>query len=148
MAECRKCGTQTVPGEAFCSNCGTKNAEPPTNAEPLKNANEETTLEYEDTGDLAAPATPAAAAQSSSAGAAVAPATGDAELNDSAALGGHSTGEVPSVVKHTTKKGNTGGRQPTVKQLDPGSVLTRVTRSCDALAAVAWVRFTSRVIEI
>lgn len=114
MAECRKCGTQTVPGEAFCSNCGTKNAE------PSKNANEETTLEYEDTGDLAAPA---AAAQSSPAGAAVAPATGDAELNDSAALGGHSTGEVPALVKQTTKKGNTGGRQPTVKQLDPGSVL-------------------------
>src|ERR1051326_2571455 len=117
MAECRKCGTQTVPGEAFCSNCGTKNAEAP------KNANEETTLEYEDTGDLAAPASPAAAAQPSSAGAAVAPASGEDELNDSAALGGHSTGEVPAVVKQTTKKGNTGGRQPTVKQLDPGSVL-------------------------
>ncbi len=117
MAECRKCGTQTVPGEAFCSNCGTKNAEAP------KSENEETTLEYEDTGDLAAPASPSPAAQPSSAGVAVAPATGDDELNDSTGLGGHSTGEVPGVVKHTTKKGNTGGRQPTVKQLDPGSVL-------------------------
>jgi serine/threonine-protein kinase len=124
MAECRKCGTQTVPGEAFCSNCGTKNAESP------KSAAEETTLEYEDTGDVAAPAasaspaSPASAAQSVSEGAAVAPAVSETEVDESASLGGHSTGEVPGVVKHTIKKGNTGGRQPTVKQLDPGSVLS------------------------
>lgn len=44
----------------------------------------------------------------------------------SSSLGGVSTGEVPSAsvaVKHTIKKGNTGGRQATIKQLDPGSVL-------------------------
>jgi hypothetical protein len=123
MAECRKCGTQTVPGEAFCSNCGTKNVESP------KSSTEETTLEYEDTGDIAAPASspsPAAAAQSVSESAAAAPALSETDLNDSGSLGGHSTGEVPSevpAVKHTIKKGNTGGRQPTVKQLDPGSVL-------------------------
>jgi len=115
MAECRKCGTQTVPGEAFCSNCGTKNAEAP------KSAAEETTLEYEDTGDIAAPAS---AAQPMSEAAAVAPAVSETDLEDSAQLGGHSTGEVPPVVKHTIKKGNTGGRQATVKQLDPGSVLS------------------------
>src|SRR4030095_14432858 len=103
MSECRKCGTATVPGEAFCSNCGTKNAEVP------KVSTEETTLEYEDTGDIAAPAS--SAAESSAAGAAVAPATGEPELS-SASLGGHSTGDVPVAVKPTTKKGNTGGRQP------------------------------------
>ncbi len=42
---------------------------------------------------------------------------------DSAALGGVSTGDVEDPVKHTVKKGTTGGHQPTIKQLDPGSVL-------------------------
>ena len=44
MAECLKCGTATVPGEAFCSNCGTKN--PPAQKSPQES--EETTLSYED----------------------------------------------------------------------------------------------------
>ena len=45
------------------------------------------------------------------------------ELMSSDSLGGSTTGEVPVQVRHTIKKGNTGGHQPTVKQLDPGSVL-------------------------
>jgi serine/threonine-protein kinase len=47
------------------------------------------------------------------------------DLVSSDSLGGASTGDVPAPVpvKHTIKKGNTGGRQPTIKQLDPGSVL-------------------------
>ena len=38
-------------------------------------------------------------------------------------LGGTTTGGAPVPVKHTVKKGTTGGHQPTIKQLDPGSVL-------------------------
>ena len=53
MAECLQCGTTTVPGEAFCSNCGTKN---PTAPEPAPES-EETTLAYEDEGEGGAAAT-------------------------------------------------------------------------------------------
>jgi hypothetical protein len=116
MAECRQCGTPTVPGEAFCSNCGTKNTVVPAVS------SEETTLDIDDDKNDGAAAAPAKAP-------AVVPdskPTGDADAGDSvssASLGGISTGDVQAPVKHTTKKGNTGGRQPTVKQLDPGSVL-------------------------
>jgi len=116
MAECRQCGTPTVPGEAFCSNCGTKNIAAP------NVSSEETTLDIDDDKNDAAAAAPAMAPE-------VAPdskTTGETGVGDSissASLGGISTGDVQAPVKHTTKKGNTGGRQPTVKQLDPGSVL-------------------------
>jgi hypothetical protein len=117
MAECLECGTATVPGEAFCSNCGTKN---PPAAQPSPEPEEPTTLAYEDEAESSA-----AAARS----APLVEASGDqgvADFDADASLGGVSTGEVPPdpvVVKHTVKKGNTGGHQPMVKQLDAGSVL-------------------------
>ena len=128
MAECLQCGTATVPGEAFCSNCGTKN--PPASEAPPES--EGTTPAYEDDGEGGAAATamaPEAASEPPADSANDQPSVGDISVSDfdsSASLGGVSTGEVPpapAVVKHTIKKGNTGGRQPTVKQLDPGSVL-------------------------
>jgi serine/threonine-protein kinase len=117
MAECLECGTATVPGEAFCSNCGTKN--PVAKESPAP------------TGD--------SADSSSESGSAVAAVSleptaepGKELVNESAgnedhlvssdSLGGSPTGE-PIQVKHTIKKGDTGGRKATVKQLDPGSVL-------------------------
>ena len=125
MSECLKCGTTTVPGEAFCSNCGTKN--PP--AVKASQESEETTLAYEDEteSDAAAeakvPETPnpteAPASAEISGGT-------SADFEPSVSLGGKTTGEVPvdpPLNKHTVKKGNTGGHQPTVKQLDPSSVL-------------------------
>src|SRR5207342_693850 len=47
------------------------------------------------------------------------------DFDSSLSIGGKSTGDVTPqpVIKHTVKKGNTGGHQPTVKQLDPNSVL-------------------------
>jgi serine/threonine-protein kinase len=48
------------------------------------------------------------------------------DFESSVSLGGKTTGEVPGeapLIKHTVKKGNTGGHQSTVKQLDPASVL-------------------------
>jgi serine/threonine-protein kinase len=65
-------------------------------------------------------------------GLAASPATESPELNSDSiepqlasqnSLGGSDTGGLPAPVKHTIKKGNTGGHQPAVKQLDPGSVL-------------------------
>lgn len=109
MAECLQCGTATVPGEAFCSNCGTRNpvAEPP--PEPAEVHQ-----------DVAAEPSPDPAMETVR--------TSESLINESkpvssTSLGGTSTDEVPAPVKHTIKKGNTGGHQPTVKQLDPGSVL-------------------------
>src|SRR6266545_177769 len=119
MAECLKCGTATVPGETFCSNCGTKNPVEP------KESSAASSNPAEDSGE--------------SSGAAIAMSPEPTEIPDSEAangsagsqhdvvssdsLGGSSTGEVPEPGKHTVKKGNTGGHQPTVKQLDPGNVL-------------------------
>ena len=124
MSECRKCGTATVPGEAFCSNCGTKNS--PASKSPKES--EETTLAYEDEPEGDAAAT-AVAPEKPTEDFKREPSSGEvsgSDLVSSSSLGGISTGEVPAddaVIKHTVKKGNTGGHQPTVKQLDPGSVL-------------------------
>ena len=127
MAKCLQCGTTTVPGEAFCSNCGTKNP-PAASASPPES--EETTLAHEDEGEGGAAAT--AMAPEAANAPDVAPSeetSGDVSLSDfdsSVSMGGTTTGEVPDapvVNKHTVKKGNTGGHQPTVKQLDAGSVL-------------------------
>jgi serine/threonine-protein kinase len=116
MAECRQCGTPTVPGEAFCSNCGTKNIAVP------NVPGEETTLDIDDDKSDGAAAAPASASEVVSDSKTTGDTDGGAAVS-SASLGGMSTGDVQAPVKHTTKKGNTGGRQPTVKQLDPGSVL-------------------------
>ena len=120
MAECRECGTQTVPAEAFCSNCGTKNPVAP------KVPTEETTLDMDaDDNVAAAPAKPPKPVNEVAKESPVAEVSekDTGNLVSSASLGGSSTGDVPVPVKQTIKKGNTGGRQPAVKQLDPGSVL-------------------------
>jgi hypothetical protein len=99
MAECIECGTPVTPGESFCRNCGTQQSEQaPAAAEISLSVS---TSEPENS--------------------AVDNASGN--LISSASLGGSSTGDVHAFVKHTVKKGTTGGRQPAVKQLDPGSVL-------------------------
>ncbi|MEK6281128.1 MAG: protein kinase [Acidobacteriota bacterium] len=100
MAECLECGTPTVPGEAFCSNCGTKNPVP-----ELKS-----TSEGDSTGAAAAKDVPRDLLET------------DESVLISDSLGGHSTGDVDVKVK-PTQKGTTGGHQPAVKQLDPGSLL-------------------------
>jgi serine/threonine protein kinase, bacterial len=104
MSKCLECGTPTVPGEAFCSNCGTRN---PVVAQMSPGA------EAEGSGAARAPEVPKELAE-----------TDENVFIPSESLGGHSTGEVEveSKVKHT-QKGTTGGYQPAVKQLDPGSVL-------------------------
>lgn len=119
MAECLKCGTATVPGEPFCSNCGTKN---PVAA---KDAKESSSADDSSASSGAAPALSPEATREPANDEAVASAN-EAESDDdvsSNSLGGNSTGELPGQVKHTVKKGNTGGHQATIKQLDPGSVL-------------------------
>lgn len=102
MAECLECGTPTVPGEAFCSTCGNKN--------PVE-------LRAQASFDVESAAASAVSVDT------VKPAVSDeSDPVSSESLGGYSTGDLPVQVKHT-QKGTTGGRQLTVKQLDPGSLL-------------------------
>jgi serine/threonine protein kinase len=103
MAECLECGTPTVPGEAFCSTCGNKN--------PLVSQDQAASA-VAGAGDAAAMAVDTVNSADSN----------ESPPISSASLGGYSTGDVPGEVKHT-QKGTTGGHQPTVKQLDPGSLL-------------------------
>jgi hypothetical protein len=123
MAECLKCGTATVPGEPFCSNCGTKN---PVVAPVGSEETTEPVFAVEDSLAGGSETIPPVPARAASPAAGVAPddddfsGTGDV---DSASGGSKQTGDAPLAVKHTIKKGNTGGHQPTIKQLDPGSVL-------------------------
>jgi len=118
MAECLECGTATVPGEAFCSNCGTKN--------PV--AAKESPAPTGDSADSSSESGNAAAAvlleptEEPGMGLVNESAGNEDHFISSASLGGSPTGE-PIQVKHTIKKGDTGGRKATVKQLDPGSVL-------------------------
>src|SRR6478672_10704448 len=78
MAECLTCGTVTVPGEAFCSNCGTKN--PPA---AKSKESEETTLAYEDEAEAGGVATAVAPeAAKSSADSAGVELSGEASLSD------------------------------------------------------------------
>ena len=83
-------------GESFCRNCGTQ--QPAQTSVAAKTALEDSSSEQETLEDVSGPIS-------------------------SASLGGSSTIDVPPLVKHTVKKGTTGGRQPTIQQLDPGSVL-------------------------
>ncbi|MDQ1707837.1 MAG: serine/threonine protein kinase, bacterial [Pyrinomonadaceae bacterium] len=99
MAQCVECGTATVPGETFCSNCGTKN---PVSAAPVAAVPVAPPPDSDTTGEL--------------------PSSEEAPVSSSS-LGGSPTGEVAAPIKRTVKKGTTGGHQPSVKQLDPGSVL-------------------------
>jgi serine/threonine-protein kinase len=106
MAQCLECGTATVPGEPFCSNCGTKNPVTDQHASAAVTPSAEPAAVLPPPADATEPA-----------------ADGEDDLVSSASLGGSSTDEVAPPLKHTVKKGTTGGHQPSVKQLDPGSVL-------------------------
>jgi serine/threonine protein kinase len=121
MAECLECGTPTVPGEAFCSTCGTKN--PAALPESAKESQADATG-----GDIiegkGAESPPASALSPPVAGESTGEPLDERLSSDSLDyLGGSTTGGAPVPVRPTVKKGNTGGHQPTIKQLDSGSVL-------------------------
>src|SRR5512132_2132106 len=125
MAKCLECGTATVPGEPFCSNCGTKNPVPATVSsvsDSPGNPSSDAAGDDRESSGAAATISPEEADQAVSE-AANESASSEDKLLSSDSLGGSATGEVPIQVKHTIKKGDTGGRKITIKQLDPGNVL-------------------------
>ncbi len=141
MAECIECGATIASGESFCGDCGTQQpavAEASASAvqasdhltpakgkvaqeeaieqgnEPVTKANRHTgQLNNEDGGTRKQPAEAASARRSA-----------DPETISSASLGGSANEgvKIPSTTS-VPHKGTTGGHQPTIKQLDGGTVL-------------------------
>src|SRR5207302_11110812 len=122
MAECIECGKPVVTGEPFCSNCGTKHPVASNESNPLQESQELQDVSGESAGGAAALSATSPATESPDLSKPSAQASGESFVSRDS-LGGGSTDEPPIQVKHTIKKGNTGGHQPAVKQLDPGSVL-------------------------
>ena len=122
MADCIECGKPVVTGEPFCSNCGTKHPVASNESNEVKESQESKHVSSESTG-AAATRLAASPADESSDTAEPSSESSEGSLVSEDSTGGSATGESPIQAKHTIKKGNTGGHQPAVKQLDPGSVL-------------------------
>ena len=132
MANCIECGVAISAGEHFCGACGTQQPVESEAKKDLSNLDlggehEQETLENDivpkspkNTDELTK-----AAAAVSSASEPEATDSEEPETLESDSMGGSSTGDFtpgkPTTVHH---KGTTGGHQPTIKQLDPGTVLS------------------------
>src|SRR6266545_3044922 len=116
MAECIECGAKVGPDESFCGNCGTKqlhvleegaaledHAAVPTDPGDLTDSSEmeESSSEMEESSSEIEEST-------------VGPEAADSFLQDE---------EQSKAANTQAHRGTTGGHQPIVKQLDPGSVL-------------------------
>ena len=122
MAECIECGKPVVTGEPFCSNCGTKHPVASNESNEVKESQESRDFSGDSAGAAATRSAASPAPESSDTAKPSAESSEGSKVSGDLS-GGSSTGEFPVQAKHTVKKGNTGGHQPTVKQLDPGSVL-------------------------
>ena len=143
MSECIECGAEVAAGQSFCGGCGTQQPavaeasesvtldQPSDHLAPAKGkvAEEEVVEQVNEsvpeanrhTGELSSEAEGASKqpAEATSAGS-----SADPKAISSASLGGSATDDVK--IQSTTSvphKGTTGGHQPTIKQLDPGTVL-------------------------
>jgi hypothetical protein len=146
MAECQECGAKIAPDEFFCGNCGTQqlrlSAATESAAAAMSSAEDSPATTAADEGPSTDHTTAENLTSESSVAAAPAiskvepidqPTLDDSELKEplvvseplgtisSDSLGGAATGSV-----HTNKAGRTGttgGHQPTIKQLEGGTVL-------------------------
>ncbi len=138
MAKCVECGVAVGAGEHFCGACGTQQPVAAKASAEVANLEMGGDQEQEtlDQAGVAAPDKQTGELSLGAAASAPAPAPPAADeqpttLEDvptavsSSSLGGSSTGNFPpasSTKAH--QKGTTGGHQPTIKQLEPGTVLT------------------------
>ena len=132
MAECVECGVAIGAGENFCGNCGTQQLKQPEASASVANLEmggeqEQVTL------DSVAVDTPkkqsgevSKAAAASAPSASEQPITIEDPIVSSDSLGGSQTGDLgpPSIATKSHHKGSTGGHQPTIKQLEAGTVLS------------------------
>ena len=138
MAECIECGAKVAAGQSFCGGCGVEqpaaeasasgsldqasdHLTPPDGKEVVKQVKESAPEANRHTGQLSSQAESASKqpAESTNAGS-----SADPKAISSASLGGSATDNVK--IQSTTgvpHKGTTGGHQPTIKQLDVGTVL-------------------------
>src|SRR6266566_8255132 len=105
MAECIECGAKMEPGEGFCGNCCIRQLAVPEDAPASiaiggKIEVSPVSDEAKTSADIESHLAPAEPSED--------PSAGDVQIK---------TGSTKA------HKGTTGGRQPAVKQLDPGSVL-------------------------
>src|SRR6266576_2745934 len=118
MAECIECGKPVVTGEPFCSNCRTKHPLVSNESNELKKSQESQDSLSDSTG-VAAVGSAASPATESPDFSKTSPESSEGAGIPADSSSGSPTGELHVQVKHTIKKGNTGGHQATVKQLDP-----------------------------
>ncbi|MFN2514657.1 MAG: protein kinase [Pyrinomonadaceae bacterium] len=111
MSECLQCGKPVVTGEAFCSKCGSQHPAASTKSKKSQGSPDDSS----GAGSAMSSESPKSSEEDGE--------SGDRDFISPDSMGGTATGELPIQVKHTTKKGSTGGRQPAIQQLDPGSVL-------------------------
>lgn len=129
MAECVECGVVVDDGEQFCGSCGTQQPEQvkkPSLATTRASQDdldpepeEQETLEnvYEEAVQKPAQGTkPAALADAAR--------MEEPKPISANSLGGSATGDLAANPTTKHQKGTTGGHQPTIKQLQPGTVLT------------------------
>lgn len=134
MADCIECGAAIAPGESFCGGCGKQQPEPisasaPAVAEELSEPPEiipqADTLEDESeevvTTNRQDDILQADTLENDGKAVAELAAEFKTVLDDS--LGGAETGNVQMHTSQGVQKGTTGGHQPTVKQLEAGTVL-------------------------
>lgn len=138
MSECIECGATVATGQSFCGGCGIQqpadaeasvsasldqasdNLTPGAQEEAVEQVNESDPEANRQTGQLSSEAEGAGkqSTEASSAGR-----SDDPKPISSASLGGSGTGDVKIQSTTSVPHKTTGGRQPTIKQLDGGTVL-------------------------
>ncbi len=117
MAKCVECGVAVSAGEHFCGACGTQQPVPAEASVKVANPEMGEDKEQETLENVDVPVPEKQTGELST--------TLDDPPVSSDSIGGSRTGDFPPASStRSHHKGTTGGHQPTIKQLDPGTVLT------------------------
>ncbi len=125
MAECTECGASIGSGELFCGNCGAKQKTIGSEYEAISSGGEVLdSYSSELDGSVSNEKEPSPGAhQTGGFQPEESSQFADESMISSDSLGGSATGGIDVVGRGHTNKGTTGGRQPTIKQLESGTLL-------------------------
>ncbi len=145
MAECVECGATVAAGEFFCGGCGTRQLKSPEESSRIESDNKGDAVLDKAPESEAAESASEKPEETGNDGTKVSRRTGELASNDAGdvkpaektsavamegskpispdSLGGSSTGDDLLKTSNAVHKGTTGGHAPTIKQLDPGTVL-------------------------